>query len=118
MLAPSEGPNQTSEAPELWHCHFSITKAILQSSAESQRLILMQWYYQVASYFLLGIHRKMYNYVTGAFDPDYILVIMIYRYLCSQRHKEGCFMIAFFASEHPQQRKTNCNLTNAGAFIG
>lgn len=85
MLAPSEGPNQTSEAPELWHCQFSITKAILQSSAESQRLVLMQWYYQVASYFLLSIHRKMYNYVTGAFDPDYILVIMIYRYLCSQK---------------------------------
>ena len=27
-------------------------------------------------------------------------------------------MVAFFASEHPQQRKTNCNLTNAGEARG
>ena len=69
MLAPPVGPNQTSEALELWYCQFSLPKAILQSSTVLQGLILMQRYYQVASYFLLSIHRKMYNYVTGAFDP-------------------------------------------------
>lgn len=72
------------------HLNYCTASSLLQKpacsgSAESQGQVLIQCFYQEASYFLWSIHRIMYNYIIGVSDTDYILVIMIYRYLCSRK---------------------------------